>query len=157
MTKPIVVWIIRRFFELWVILIAFEIIYGLVGIWVVLDGTDEPLIMADFIFAAILSWLLLVTGFLAEYTFKTPVHPRLAQIYLVFYSLTVLTVIFYCFRPLGYLHAPIQRDVYDMFLTPTAHRKAMLFLVLTGLGLASLPQLLCRHAEAASDSSIHSE
>ncbi len=84
MTKPIVVWIIRRFFELWVILIAFEIIYGLVGIWVVLDGTDEPLIMADFIFAAILSWLLLVTGFLAEYTFKTPVPPRLAQICLVF-------------------------------------------------------------------------
>lgn len=144
MTKQSVVMIIRRLLEFWVILLAFEIIYGLVAIWVVLDGSDEVLVRGDFVFASLLAWLLLVTGILSEYTFKSPIHPRLAQIYQAVYGLTMLTLIFYCFRPLGYLHAPIQREVYDLFLTPKPHREAMLLLSVLGLGLASLPQLWCR-------------
>ncbi len=146
MTKQIVVWVVRRLLELWVLLIAFEIIYGLVAIWVVLDGTGEHLVSGDFIFAAMLAWLLLVTGFLAQYTFRSPIYPRLAQVYLTFYTLTLLVVVAYCFRPLGYLHAPIQREVYDMFLTPTRYREVMLLLSIIGLGCASLPQLLLRSA-----------
>lgn len=144
MTKQIVVWIVRRLLELWVLLIAFEIIYGLVAIWVILDGSGEQLVMADFMFAALLAWLLLVTGFLSEYTFKSPIHPRLAQVYLLSYGLSGLMVLVYCLRPLGYVHAPIQREVYDMFLTPIRYRELVLILSMLGLGIVSLPQLLRR-------------
>jgi len=144
MTKQIMMWIVRRLLELWVLLIAFEIIYGLVAIWVVLDGSGEPMVRGEFIFAALLAWLLLVTGFLSEYTFKSPIHPRLARVYLLSYGLAWLMIVIYCFRPIGYLHAPIQREVYDMFLTPIRYREVMLILSMLGLGVATLPQLLCR-------------
>ena len=143
MTKQIVMWVVRRLFELWVLVSAIEIIYGLVAIWVILDGSGELMVMADFVFAALLAWLLLVTGFLSQYTFRSPIHPRLAQVYLLSYSLTWLMVVIYCFRPIGYLHAPIQREVYDMFLTPIRYREVMLILSMLGLGIATLPQLLC--------------
>ncbi len=137
--------IARYLISIWVMLTGLKIAFGLVAVWISLqDDINEALVIHDFLFYAILSWLFILTGYLSSFTYKETRHPRFIRVFLVSYGFTVLAVLLYCFKPMGYEHALLQLDLYDLFISLTPSRVVQLALPLLVLGAVTMPQLLHR-------------
>jgi hypothetical protein len=133
-------------------LIGLKIAFGLVAVWVSLqDEVSEALVRSDFAFYSILAWLFILTGYLGGFSFRASAHSRFAKIYLVSYGVTAIAVLLYCVRPLGYLHAPLQLDSYNLFIALSPERAANLAVAMLLLGIVTLPPLIHRHTAELSE------
>jgi hypothetical protein len=125
-----------------VILVGGQTIVGTMAIRIMLQGEKESLIFSDFSLYLLLGVMYFIIGSFSAITYEKKLSNFLRKTYIFMFSITVLTTLIYFFKDIDYLHAPIQLEVYSMFIKPTFHRYIELSLYLVVLGIVSLPPLM---------------